>query len=73
LSQLSNPDQRIITEDIANHKLIERYAISKRGIVNGDNEKWLRKCWEILTHEAGWRKIQLAVNKIIGSSHISGE
>ena len=65
LGQLLNPDQRIITENIANHKLIEKFGISKRGIVNGDNEKWLRKHWEIQTKESGWRNIQLAVNNVI--------
>ncbi|OQA03647.1 MAG: N-6 DNA Methylase [Planctomycetes bacterium ADurb.Bin401] len=60
--QLNNPDGRIITDEISSAKLLEKYAISKRGIVNGDYDKWLRRSWEIDCFEGRWKFIQLAVN-----------
>lgn len=67
--QLDNPDYRIITDEVATAKLLENYAISKRGIVNGDNERWLRGFSELEQYDGKWRYIQLAVNRI---SYYSG-
>lgn len=58
------PDQRIIISKGSIDPLLETKAFSKRGIVNGDNEKWLRKHWELpCIHFEGWRLLQSSVNK----------
>lgn len=61
--QLNNPDARIMLNQASSKKtLLKKYAYSKRGIVNGDNEKWLRFFWE--THKnKNWEYIQSSPNK----------
>jgi len=50
--QLENPDAAIILElTEANISRLEDVAISMRGIVSGDTDKWIRKYWEILDLE----------------------
>ncbi len=45
--QLSNPDSIITFEEASNLDLLGKYAISMRGIVSGDTDKWIKKYWEI--------------------------
>jgi|GEM_PF-919595 len=61
---LKNPDSRIAIGKKLNSPLLEPYAISKRGIVNGDNERWLLRSWEIpkKLYLKKWVFIQSAVN-----------
>ncbi len=61
--QLLNPDSRITVEELGSSALLERIAISPRGLVNGDIDKWLREFWELDALKANWRFLQTAVNK----------
>ncbi|MBF9018801.1 MULTISPECIES: N-6 DNA methylase [unclassified Oceanispirochaeta] len=62
--QLNNPDHIVIIDEIdSSIKKISDYAVSKRGIVNGDNDKWLRKYWEIFEVCKNWQFLQTAVNQ----------
>lgn len=46
-SQLGNPDSRVILDESSTGvALLGDYAISMRGIVSGDNERWGRCFWE---------------------------
>ena len=47
LEQLENPDSIITFEKASNLNLLGKYAISMRGIVSGDTDKWIKKYWEI--------------------------
>ncbi|WP_300437113.1 DNA methyltransferase [Zoogloea sp.] len=56
LRQLSNPDGRIsISEEQGHVSLLGEFAISMRGIVSGDGERWIRCFWEPVTERDGWR------------------
>ncbi len=60
-SYLASPDFRITSEVIEGSKLLEQHAISPRGVVNGDQDLWLRFFWEVAHVEARWRWLQSAV------------
>jgi hypothetical protein len=60
--QLRNSDFVIMLVQRKNTASLLEFAISKRGIVNGDNEKWLIKFWETFVVNKNWRFIQTAVN-----------
>lgn len=68
---IENPDSRIVIGPLDTSPLMEQFAISKRGIVNGDNERWMVKHWELLkTHPPRkWEYLQSAPNE---HSHFSG-
>ena len=56
LRQLKNPDGRIsITEEHGQVSLLGEFAISMRGIVSGDGERWIRCFWEQILYSSGWR------------------
>jgi hypothetical protein len=62
--QLSNPDGRIaLDESDAEVTLLGRYAISMRGIVSGDGDKWIRYFWEQPTGDTSWRYLQSVPEK----------
>ena len=57
--QLGNPDARVALDEHDNSAhLLGKYAISMRGIVSGDGDKWMRCFWE--SHVVGdrWRLLQ---------------
>lgn len=59
LGQLLNPDARIaLDESTGEVSLLGRYAISMRGIVSGDGDKWIRNFWEQSTDDTYWRYLQ---------------
>jgi len=62
-SQLSNPDARILFSQLNNHKLLEKFAISKRGIVSGDKDYWFKSFWEIDSKNKSWRYLQSTMDK----------
>jgi hypothetical protein len=46
--QLNNPDYAIVLEQSdSSLPRLSDYAISMRGIVSGDTDKWIRKFWEV--------------------------
>lgn len=58
------PDSRIIISQGSFDPLLDAKAMSKRGIVNGDNEKWLRHHYELpFIQFKGWKLLQSSVNK----------
>jgi hypothetical protein len=61
-TQLYNPDSRVLSKNMSmdSEKLLEKCAISKRGVVNGDADKWIRFFWEV--NDTIWLKIQMATN-----------
>ncbi len=64
LGQLSNPDGRIaLDESDAEVTLLGRYAISMRGIVSGDGDKWIRYFWEQSIGGTSWRYLQSVPEK----------
>lgn len=67
LQIIDNPDSRIVIGKSSNDPLLENFGISKRGIVNGDNERWLLKNWEVIhTKEfCHWLTIQTAANNSV--------
>jgi hypothetical protein len=58
--QYNNPDQRILINNLSESSLLNKYSFSKRGIVTGDNERWIRKFWEV-TPGGKWKFLQSAV------------
>ncbi len=56
--QLRNPDARILIGATTKAPLLSEYALSPRGIVTGDNERWVRCFWEFPYLPAGWRFFQ---------------
>ena len=62
-NQLQNPDGRILIEYKNSFGTLDSLAISKRGIVNGDNERWKRCFWELPRKLSRWEWLQSAVNE----------
>jgi hypothetical protein len=67
----SNPDSRIIITQRSDGDPLDDFAISKRGVVNGDNERWLRYFWELseISKFLHWRPLQSAANS---TKHYTG-
>ncbi|MBT6198911.1 MAG: SAM-dependent DNA methyltransferase, partial [Bacteroidetes Order II. Incertae sedis bacterium] len=59
--QLKNPDCRITFEVGSGLPLLAEYAISMRGIVMGDGQKWARAYWEVVCVGNRWRLLQSTV------------
>ncbi|MBY0147754.1 Eco57I restriction-modification methylase domain-containing protein [Neobacillus niacini] len=57
-NQLQNPDARILLANNERGTLFSEFAISMRGIVSGDNDKWVRKFWELPDLGERWRTLQ---------------
>lgn len=69
LNQLQNPDNRITSEEFDfSISTLQEYAISPRGVVNGDIGKWTRIHHEIPLPYRKWKFLQNAVteNEIYG-------
>ena len=60
---LTSPDCRITSESLGSAATLDRHAISPRGVVNGDQDLWLRVFWELSRIESRWRWLQSAVLK----------
>ena len=57
--QLGNPDARVALDESNDAAfLLGRYAISMRGIVSGDGDKWVRCFWESGALDQRWRLLQ---------------
>lgn len=68
--QLGNPGRRVLLSQFeASSGNLGTVADSLRGVVNGDNERWLRNWWELAQLSPRWRFIQQAVKV---TSHFSG-
>ena len=61
--QLDNPDARVALVEVEERSLLSKYAISMRGIVSGDNDKWERFYWEIPAFFSNWRFLQTTPRK----------
>ena len=68
-SQLDNPDARITSIEVSQHSVLAKFAMSMRGIVSGDNDRWVRKFWEMPLPVTGWRTLQSTPAR---TSHFSG-
>jgi hypothetical protein len=55
--QLGNPDARVNMEDNDKGGNLAKHAISMRGIVSGDNDKCVRKFWEVKSISGRWRPL----------------
>jgi len=59
VAQLKNQDARLSFGTEAGSKpLLGKYAISMRGIVSGDGDRWMQCFWEIAELGSGWRYLQ---------------
>lgn len=58
---LSSSDFRITSEAIQCESLLGKNAVSPRGVVNGDQDLWLRFLWELPAITDRWRWMQSAV------------
>ena len=61
--QLANPDARIVLTAFSNENLLQLHAISMRGIVSGDGDRWMRCFWEVKGLHDAWRTLQSTVEK----------
>ncbi len=63
-SQLANPGRRILLDEFdATFSNLGQSVESLRGVVNGDNERWLRNWWEPSSINNRWRFLQQAVRE----------
>lgn len=71
--QLENPDARVTLDAGKGGGILANYAISMRGIVSGDNDKWVRKYWETGKVSEIWRTLQSTPRETMfytGKEHI---
>jgi len=72
--QLGNPDARVaLDESDQEMALLGEYAISMRGIVSGDGDKWMRLLWEQPLAGTDWRYLQSAPPYMVdfsGKEHV---
>lgn len=68
--QLENPDARVALEEEIEGPLFSKYAISMRGIVSGDNDKWIRSYWELPPKPECWRFLQTSPRE---TKHCTGK
>ncbi len=71
-AQLNNPDSRLTLEKRRDSgELLSFRAISMRGIVSGDTDKWVKKFWEVQSDN--WRFLQSTPEQITfygGRQHV---
>lgn len=70
---LSSADSRITLSPSGARALLQNYAISMRGIVNGDGSYWTRLFWEVKEFQEHWRALQSTVADTVffgGREHI---
>lgn len=64
--QIHHPDARILTQRVEIGVMLEEYAISLAGILNGDSEKFKRKYWEFSQKGEEWVFQQTAPSSTSG-------
>jgi hypothetical protein len=57
-AQREHPDSRILTEPLGRGRLLAAYADSYRGLGTADQERFIRRMWEIPSLERGWAGLQ---------------
>jgi hypothetical protein len=62
--QVANPDSRISFELRSDVPLLSAAAISMRGIVSGDGDRWFRHFWELPSMDPSWRPLQTTVARV---------
>jgi hypothetical protein len=60
---INSPDSRITFASTGKSALLNDYAICPRGIVTGDNDRWIRQFWEVRTLLSNWRLLQGSVSE----------
>ena len=60
-AQLRNPDCRLSLSPASGTALLATAAISMRGIVSGDGDRWFRQFWEMSQMSTRWRPLQTTV------------
>ncbi|NLF73011.1 MAG: SAM-dependent DNA methyltransferase [Candidatus Anammoximicrobium sp.] len=63
--QLKNPDARIGFQEASSLPLLSEFAISMRGIVTGDGDKWYRGMWEVADFADRWKYLQNSVGEVV--------
>lgn len=63
--QLRNPDSRISFETRTKTPLLSAAAISMRGIVSGDGDRWFRQFWELPAASPSWKPLQTTVRETL--------
>jgi hypothetical protein len=65
LSQLENPDSRILLVQRSEHALLESFADSYVGFQNGDSPRWLTAFWELPAIRMPWNRLQNTTDRTI--------
>lgn len=72
--QLGNPDARIVLDSgDEGAELLGKYAISMRGIVSGDGDRWTRCYWEVSGAGSRWQFLQSVPERTsyyLGKEHV---
>jgi hypothetical protein len=63
--QLRNPDFRISFGLQSKTPRLSAAAISMRGIVSGDGDRWFRQFWELPRMSSSWKPLQTTVRKTL--------
>jgi len=61
LGQLSNPDARVVLEELGGAKLLSSYSRCYKGITSGDLPRLVRKFWDVPQKGDGWAFCQSTV------------
>lgn len=72
VTQVKNPDSRIIIGHFAASDLLERYAQSYQGIKTGDDPRYRRAFWEVYPSKEKWQFIQTTVENSMPFGGLSG-
>ncbi|KUK99343.1 MAG: Uncharacterized protein XE11_2758, partial [Methanomicrobiales archaeon 53_19] len=62
-SQLNNPDNRILIEEMSSAKLLQRYADTPQGLKTGDDNRYRREFWELQLLSDRWKYYQSTPEK----------
>ena len=58
LGQLKNPDSRIVIDDVEEHKLLNEFCSSTKGISTSDDSVFVRFFWERKDFDTDWEPYQ---------------
>ncbi len=55
MTQIMNPESRVLFETLGAGRLLEKYAEAPQGIITGDMDKWQRCFWEVYSVGTRWQ------------------